>query len=132
MLLGFSFAKAQLVTMYDLVRKDLKITNESILGKETKRYSLTVPNQNISLTFSIFERVIFEKGISEKMLSLSMDNVGKFNVRNTEDGLWTAKVGNRNHLVRIDSGKNKYVYAFFDDQPNPMDEFNKKLQEKGF
>ncbi len=135
MLLGLSFAKAQLVTMYDLTSVESKTNQFGIT--QNKSFILNAPSQNISINVSVTE-VIESGGFSTRRFlkasvifgTISFDRMS--NGTQPEDGLWTKKVGNRTHLVRIDVGKKKYVYAFFDDQPNPMDEFNQKIQQKGF
>lgn len=121
MLLGLSFAKAQIVTMYDLVL-------ETKTGSENK---YKVSGQNI---------FFYSKEPGVKMLTIDKQNI--ILEQTTSNGANVLKVKNnvsirefskttsgRTHFVCI-SG-NKAVYAFYD-KPNPMREYVQKLQEKGF
>ncbi len=127
MLLGLSFAKAQLVTMYDMTFRGLDTAPMSLI------FNYNVPNQNTfvkvepSIVSQDYNVSLIINGTTTKFSKVNGIMYGKDN--KTIFGQWSGRIGTRTHLIRIDSVKGKYVYAFFDD---PMEEYNKKIKEKGF
>jgi hypothetical protein len=127
MLLGLFYAKAQLVTMYDLSFK-----NERVIGKgsylefENKDSKIFV---NTFLGDKLIGRIpslhLIVNGV-ETHLTNRRVNTGLKSI------VFEVKIGNRNHLVCIDEINKKCVYGFFDDQPIPVDEFLQKALRKGF
>ncbi|TAG03739.1 MAG: hypothetical protein EAZ44_05735 [Cytophagia bacterium] len=120
MFLGLSFAKAQLVTMYDLVlesrngsQSTYKVSGQNIFfyTKETGPKMLTIDKQNILL---------------EKTNS---NAVNLLKVKNTAITEFSRTTSGRTHFVCV--AGDKVVYAFYD-EPNPMREYLQKLKEKGF
>jgi hypothetical protein len=127
MLWGFSFAKAQSVTMYDMTFRGMNSAGMSVI------FTYAVPDQNVIvhvepiIVSPDYNVSLVINGTTTKFTKVNGIMCSKD--MKTIFGQWSGRIGTRTHLIRIDSVKGKYVYAFFDD---PMEEYNKKLKEKGF
>ncbi len=125
MLLSISFAKAQLVTMYDVPFKSEKMAGNSVKlefeNTESKilaniymdRYSET-PDDGSFL--KIDGRTIFLRNQLEKL--------GTF--------CTAYKIDNRIHVICVNKVNKKCLYGFYDEQPDPRDEFKRKALQRGF
>lgn len=123
MLLGLSFAKAQLVIMYDLS-----------LHKSSRGETLIFVNTNLGIGVTInvpskdqkmndFRVFLNGNGVETRLTNINTSVIG------VKSNVFEGKIGNRKHLVCIDVKNKKCVYSFFDD---PLDEFLQKAIQKGF
>lgn len=125
MLLGLSFAKAQLVTIYDIPLKNFQNFGDIMMDFENTnpkiRITAFVPNDKrmpVRLKLEL-------NGVPIDLGDLSPSSAGLVG------NAYAYKIGTRTHIIRIDEKIKKCLYGFFDEQPDPIKEFNQKAQ-KGF
>ncbi len=119
MFLGLSFAKAQLVTMYDVpLKNSTDYGNVMMVFENTDakiRINALVPNdKRMRIKFSL------ELNGAPIVLGNQILNVALVGTA------YAYKVGNRTHIIRIDEKTKKCLYGFFDEQPDTTKEFSQK------
>ncbi len=135
MLLGLSFAKAQLVTTYDLTFQRQYSRNNINVSEFQNTKSKILINANLPKDRSIASpfMALFNLTINEVSTAL-VNPIINSGFKGT-----AFKIGNRTHVISWNEKNKKCLYGFFDDQPDtkggqpdPRDEYNKIAEQKGF